>query len=93
MRNLILSVIVCAFMGLFAGCEPSHEEAMSVLESEGLHDIRLLGWKTFACSDDDDFNVEFAAKRTMLDREGHPTEIDVSGVLCCGLMKSCTVRH
>jgi len=93
MRYLIS---VCLFLAiiLVTGCTPDQAEATRILEAEGLHDIQLLGWKSFSCSDDDNLNVEFVAKRTVLDREGRPSEVDVTGVVCCGLlMKDCTIRH
>lgn len=90
-----LTAIVAFFVILFlVGCTPDTEKVNDILEAEGLHDIQLLGWKSFSCSDDDDLNVEFGAKRTVLDRDGRPSEIEVSGVVCCGLlMKDCTIRH
>jgi hypothetical protein len=93
MRNLIIAAIVLVSMVFSFGCEANHEEATRILESEGLHDIRLLGWTAFSCSKEDSFNVEFSAQRTVMAANGTTSEIEVNGVVCCGLMKSCTIRH
>jgi hypothetical protein len=61
--------------------EPASRKA---LESQGFTDIRFTGYEAFACSEDDGFHTGFTAK--------NPQGRQVSGVVCCGLLKSCTVR-
>lgn len=86
MKKLLIAV-------LLVGCEVSQSNAERVLRAEGLHHVTLNGYAWFACSDDDNFASNFVAYRTVLDGGGNPQEVRVEGVVCCGLMKSCTVRY
>lgn len=78
---------------LVLGCEPSDDTADRVLEAEGLHNITYNGHAFFACSDGDGFSENCVAYRTVLDTHGTPHEQRVEGVLCCGILKACTVRY
>lgn len=59
-------------------------KAEGLLSEQGYTDIEMYGWTPFACSDSDTFSSGFAATNT----NGHRVE----GVVCCGWLKSCTVR-
>ena len=54
------------------------------LESSGYTDIQITGWEPFSCLDSDTFATGFTAK--------NPQGTSVSGVVCCGWMKNCTIR-
>lgn len=54
------------------------------LEAQGFTDVVIDGYAWFGCSEDDHFHTSFHAKNAT----GHP----VSGVVCCGVLKNCTVR-
>lgn len=54
------------------------------LENQGFSDIQLTGYAWWGCGDSDSFRTNFTAK--------NPTGRQVSGVVCCGMMKSCTIR-
>lgn len=54
------------------------------LESSGFTDITVGGYDPFACGEHDYYNTQFTAK--------NPLGKMVSGTVCCGALKSCTVR-
>lgn len=60
------------------------EGSMRALRSSGYTDIRLGGYDWMSCSKSDTFSTHFTAK--------NPQGMPVSGTVCCGWMKSCTVR-
>jgi hypothetical protein len=61
-----------------------NERTIETLTKSGFTNVTVGGYAAFGCSDDDHFATEFTATN----QTGHR----VSGVVCCGLMKSCTVR-
>lgn len=75
--TVILSVALIAACTDDAG-------AYRALDSSGFTDIRLTGYAWYGCSNSDTFNTGFVAKNT--------NGKTVSGVVCCGALKSCTVR-
>jgi hypothetical protein len=80
MFKRILLIGVCL---LSAGCS-APEYSREALEKSGYTDIQVGGYDFFACSDDDTFATKFTAS--------NPHGQVVSGTVCCGLFKSCTVR-
>lgn len=78
---------------LLTACNVSDSTAQEVLEDEGYHNIHLTGHAWLGCSEEDSFSSTFTASRWVLDEEGNRTERQVEGVICCGVMKNCTVRH
>ena len=80
MKNKIL--IICCFFGMIACTDDSNSRR--TLENSGYTDIELHGYKAFACGKDDSFSTAFTAK--------NPQGKQVSGVVCCGITKGCTVR-
>ena len=59
-------------------------DSMRTLRSSGFRDVRLTGWAPLTCSDKDTFSTGFEAT--------NPAGERVSGVVCCGILKNCTVR-
>ena len=55
------------------------------LTDAGYTDIVVTGWSPFSCGSDDTFSTGFEATNP----RGEPVE----GVVCCGWVKACTVRH
>lgn len=55
-----------------------------VLEKQGFTDVHVDGYAWMACSEDDHFATAFTAK--------NPQGRTVSGAVCCGAWKNCTVR-
>ena len=56
---------------------------INALEMEGYSNIQLGGMALFACSDSD-----FPGRTFQAEKDGKI----VSGYVCCGLLKACTVR-
>ncbi len=54
------------------------------LEDEGFEDIETGGYDIWSCGSGDQFHTRYKATRS-----GRR----VSGVVCCGILKGCTVRH
>ncbi len=54
------------------------------LRKAGYTDITTQGYDLFACGEDDTFATQFRAK--------NPAGATVNGTVCCGLLKSCTIR-
>lgn len=87
MKKLILCLM------FLCGCTYTQEEVEEVLDNEGIHNVTLGGYGLFDCSDDDHFRTRFSGYRTILQHDGTTQEHQVSGVLCCGFFKNCTIRY
>lgn len=68
---------------LLVGCTDSIRAAEALVKS-GYSEVETFGHDLFACSEDDNFATKFRAK--------NPQGITVTGVVCCGYFKGCTVR-
>lgn len=78
------TIIAVLLVALVAGCTSS-EDAMRALSAQGFTDVRLTGYKWFACGEGDFYHTGFIATS--------PTGREVSGVVCSGLLfKNATVR-
>jgi len=73
--------VVVALLAL--GCT-DEERTRSTLEQAGYSEIRTGGYGWASCGRDDNYATEFTAT--------NPAGRRVSGVVCCGVVKSCTVR-
>ncbi len=80
MRGLLVGV---ALLVMGSGCT-DEKGSRRALESMGFTDIRLTGYAWFGCGRYDDYHTRFEARNA----KGVP----VSGVVCCGIDKACTVR-
>jgi hypothetical protein len=89
MKNLLTLLIAICLIG----CTVDQATAEQVLADEGFHDVQVTGWAPFSCSDDDTFKSHFCASRTVVNPDGTTSERHVSGTICCGYFKDCTVRH
>lgn len=54
------------------------------LDNQGFTDIQITGYEWLGCGKDDLSSTGFRAK--------NPAGKPVSGVVCCGVTKNCTVR-
>ncbi len=79
----MLKRIALCLVVLISGCT-DEDASRRALMSQGFSDIEFTGYEAFACSQDDTFHTGFVAKNPKGDK--------VKGVVCCGLLKSCTVR-
>lgn len=57
---------------------------VDTLEKAGFTDVHAGGYSAFACSDDDTYATNFTAT--------NPQGQKVSGTVCCGVFKNCTIR-
>ena len=80
MRKLL---IILAIIGLFGCTSPSR--TVNTLQQAGYTEIQTTGYSFFSCGEDDAFSTGFTATNPRGDR--------VSGTVCCGLVKSCTIRY
>ena len=55
------------------------------LDNAGFTDIVITGYEPFGCGDDDTFSTGFKAKNSK--------GTDVEGIVCCGVVKACTIRY
>lgn len=79
-----MGIIALVLFGpLIAACT-NEPRARQVLEEEGMTDVVITGYVWAACSDDDATHTGFTA----MNAKGKK----VSGVVCCGMLKSCMVR-
>lgn len=62
----------------------NEEETRRTLNAAGYTDIQIGGYAAFACGQDDTYSTRFSA--------ANPRGVIVEGVVCCGLLKGCTVR-
>ncbi len=78
-----LHLIALVAITLLAGCS-DRKTATRVLTNNGYTDIRIEGYRLFACSEDDTFSTGFTASS--------PAGMTVRGVVCSGLFKGATIR-
>ncbi len=74
--------LVLAFL-IGAGCTDS-AGTRRALHNNGFTAVQVGGYAFFGCGKDDSFATHFTAV--------NPTGQTVSGVVCCGWWKNCTVR-
>lgn len=77
MRSLILASL------LLLGCT-DESAAIHTIQSAGFTSIRTTGYEPFGCGEGDVSSTGFVATNVRGER--------VSGVVCCGITKGCTVR-
>lgn len=84
-RRTCFAVVAAAAIASLGGCAtPPERDSIRALRALGFEAIELTGYELWACSGDDEFNTGFRAKNARKE--------PVSGVVCCGWVKSCTVR-
>ncbi len=79
---LAIAVFLCVLLS--RDCQ-DREGADRALKAAGFTDIKLGGYEWLACGGSDALNNTFKAT--------NPRGQRVSGVVCCGLWKRCTVRY
>jgi hypothetical protein len=85
---VILTIAACSALvgtcvAMDAGCRAGGE-GVEALKAQGMTDIVLGDRAWWGCGRDDSFNSEFVATNAQGKR--------VSGAVCCGWLKGCTVR-
>ena len=71
---------------VLAACGTDNESAKETLLDAGYSEIHLEGYAPFVCSEDDMYHTKFTALNPSGSR-------NVKGVVCCGYLKGCTIRH
>ena len=79
MKKLVFILAVISLLGC-----TNESASKRTLVNQGFTDISVGGYAPFACSDSDTFQTRFVAT--------NPAGKRVKGVVCCGWLKSCTVR-
>jgi len=82
MHALVAGALMTAYLALW-GCA-AEEASARALRAHGFTHIELDGYAWTGCSDSDIYSTSFTAT--------NPQGEVVSGVVCCGLVKDCTVR-
>lgn len=82
MKLKLIAFILILFV-FVAGCT-SADKATSTLENAGYTDVTIGGYDFLGCGQDDFSHTEFTAK--------NPAGKEVSGTVCCGVLKKCTIR-
>ena len=77
-----IMMVITTFMSLSACTDES--ASRRALMNHGFTQIRFTGYKMWSCGEDDTYATGFVARNP----NGHM----VSGVVCCGISKSCTIR-
>lgn len=83
LSGIVRNLLPLAVLLLLVGCS-APDSARDALTKQGFRDIRILGWAPLSCSQDDLTSTGFTAV--------NPQGLQVEGVVCCGILKSCTVR-
>ena len=78
--KILMVLVACIFI---FGCT-NESGAKNALDNEGYTQIQITGWSPFHCGDRDLTSTGFRA----MNARGKP----VSGVVCCGILKNCTIR-
>ncbi len=81
MKN-IKCVLMCTAL-MFVACTDD-DRTISTLKASGFTGISVGGYGAFDCGKDDTYATKFTAM--------NPQGMVVSGTVCCGFWKSCTVR-
>ena len=81
---VLVAIATYALLATCGACSPRDSTALRVLHGAGYTSVRLGSYPWFACGRDDKFNASFTAVG--------PAGDVVTGAVCCGVLKSCTVR-
>jgi hypothetical protein len=85
--RLLATATVVVIFGLITatcGVATRQSEARRTVERSGLSDVKAGGLNFWECGQNDKIGRDFTATNTQGAR--------VSGVVCCGYWKSCTIR-
>lgn len=83
-RDIFTPLWVVIVAQLIIGCGDPTPRMMEALRSSGYTDATITGEARWQCGDGDVFHKSFTAKNA--------NGLMVSGVVCCGWSKLCTIR-
>lgn len=78
MKNFIV------FISLFLFACTDENSTVQTLKKNGFTQVKTTGYSFLSCSEDDMFSTGFTAVNSSGEK--------VSGTVCCGLFKNCTIR-
>ena len=81
---LFLAALLAALIFLNSKACVAPVRAAEALEASGFTDIEVGGHAWFECAEGDSFTNTFTAR--------NPQGVEVSGSVCCGVFKGCTIR-
>ena len=81
---LLIGTIVALFTVICFGSDPGLM-ALEAAEASGISGPEIEGWAWFGCSEDDTFSYKVSGTNVRGD--------DITATVCCGILKSCTVRY
>lgn len=81
---VLIATIILLAMGLRTQACTDADHTRSVLERAGYTDIQPGDFTFLKCSNSDTYATEFQARG--------PSGLHVSGAVCCGFFKNCTIR-
>jgi hypothetical protein len=82
-KKVILAILLTALCLVCFACSDS-DRTVSTLQKAGFTKIRTTGWNAFQCGEGDVYSTGFVAT--------NPQDVQVSGTVCCGWIKACTIR-
>ena len=83
---LVIGVIIAFFAMICFGPGPGPEGmVLEAAEASGIADPEIEGWAWFGCSEEDTFSYKVSGTNVRGD--------DITATVCCGIVKSCTVRY
>lgn len=83
MLGLAAALVVLFVFGVLTA--PTREDAEIAVRSAGHKDVVIHDWLWIGCSKGDTLGWSFSAKNAL--------DAPVSGIVCCGNLKACTVRY
>ena len=81
MQKCLLIILMSTAL---TSCSVDLEKATRLLTAEGITNIKLTGYSWFGCGKEDEYNTGFT---------GIKNNIEISGYVCCGIVKGCTIRY
>ena len=89
----LVIVVIWSTVAAFGGCSVNDDRFHKAIRNQGLEDPVKHGYNFFECGYGDVWNEGFTAKRPLTGEPGTPRVREtVSGTVCCGILKGCTVR-
>lgn len=82
MKKLLLIFFVA--MSFYNMSCTDNRRSKRILEDLGMTNVKITGHRFFTCGEDDTYSTGFIA---------YKKNKKVSGTVCCGIMKGCTVRY
>jgi hypothetical protein len=77
-------LLVLCLLALAPGCFTDEDKSRDALVKSGYTDIQVGGYAWWTCGDDYTYETKFTAK--------NPQGMVVSGAVCCGILKGCSVK-